>query len=82
MHREAKITSKGQVTIPHEVRRALDVEAGDKVIFEIDENGVHLRPHRPTSVWAKYEGIFREGEGLTLEEILSQIREMRGHDDR
>jgi AbrB family looped-hinge helix DNA binding protein len=30
----AKVTSKGQVTIPVEVRRALGVEAGDTLVFE------------------------------------------------
>lgn len=30
----AKITSKGQVTIPVEVRRALGVEEGDVLVFE------------------------------------------------
>ena len=73
MHREAKITSKGQVTIPREIRRVLRVEA--------DEDGVHLRPHRPTSAFARQEGILRQGEGMTLEEINAWIREMRGHDD-
>ncbi|HEX9092713.1 MAG TPA: AbrB/MazE/SpoVT family DNA-binding domain-containing protein [Coriobacteriia bacterium] len=30
----AKVTSKGQVTIPVEIRRALGVEAGDMLVFE------------------------------------------------
>lgn len=34
MQREAKITSKGQITLPREVRHALDVKAGDKLVFE------------------------------------------------
>lgn len=35
----ATITSKGQVTIPADVRRALDVEAGDRVEFVQVEPG-------------------------------------------
>lgn len=34
----AKVTSKGQVTIPIDVRRLLDIEAGDSVLFTIDED--------------------------------------------
>jgi AbrB family looped-hinge helix DNA binding protein len=34
----AAVTSKGQVTIPVEVRRRLGIDAGDKVEFIIDEN--------------------------------------------
>ena len=33
----AKLTTKGQITIPVEIRRKLDVEAGDKVVF-LEEN--------------------------------------------
>ena len=29
-----RVTSKGQVTIPVEIRRALDLEAGDGLLFE------------------------------------------------
>jgi hypothetical protein len=56
-------------------------QEGDSVVFEADEHGVHLRPARPTSVFARYAGIWREGEGLTVEEINAQIHEMRGHDE-
>jgi AbrB family looped-hinge helix DNA binding protein len=34
----AKITSKGQITIPHEIREKMDLKKGDKIIF-IEENG-------------------------------------------
>ena len=32
----ARITSKGQITIPAAVRRALDLDKGDEVIFELN----------------------------------------------
>lgn len=39
------ITSKGQVTIPAEVRRHLALHVKDKVVFEIEDDGtVVLRP--------------------------------------
>ncbi len=34
----AKLTTKGQITIPVEIRRKLHVDAGDKVVF-LEENG-------------------------------------------
>ena len=36
---EATITSKGQITIPKEVREALNVQAGDVLDFVINERG-------------------------------------------
>ncbi len=37
MKQTAALTSKGQVTIPIEVRRSLGLQKGDRVVFEIDE---------------------------------------------
>ena len=40
----ARITSKGQVTIPVEVRRTLDLHEGDQLLFETPrKDGVRLR---------------------------------------
>jgi antitoxin PrlF len=38
------ITSKGQVTIPREVRKELGVGSRDKIAFIIDDGDVHIRP--------------------------------------
>ena len=40
------LTSKGQVTIPGELRRALDLKPKDKVVFEFVHGEVHLKPVR------------------------------------
>ena len=37
--KSATITSKGQVTIPKEIRDYLKLEVGNKIGFVIDENG-------------------------------------------
>jgi AbrB family looped-hinge helix DNA binding protein len=37
-----RVTQKGQVTIPLEVRRALGIHPGSDVQFEIEENGARL----------------------------------------
>ena len=36
---EATVTSKGQLTIPKEVRERLAIEPGEKVLFRFDEDG-------------------------------------------
>jgi AbrB family looped-hinge helix DNA binding protein len=32
----AKVTSKGQVTVPKDVREALGIEAGDTIVFRVE----------------------------------------------
>lgn len=38
------VTSKGQVTIPVEIRRLLEVSPGDQVLFRVAEGSVELQP--------------------------------------
>ena len=38
----AKVMSKGQVTIPKDVRKVLGVESGDKVTFIVEGNTVRV----------------------------------------
>ncbi|HEV3305664.1 MAG TPA: AbrB/MazE/SpoVT family DNA-binding domain-containing protein [Candidatus Sulfotelmatobacter sp.] len=78
MQKQAKITSKGQVTVPLEVRRILGVRAGDKVIFEDDEAGIRVRPLRTRSAFAKYRGIGNPGIGSGRKNIARWLRELRG----
>lgn len=80
MKREAKITSKGQVTIPREIRRDLRVRKGDTLVFESDARGVYIRLLQPEDAFAEYEGAWREEEGMSTEEINAWLRELRGHD--
>ena len=35
----SKVTSKGQITLPHEIRKHLGVNYNDKVAFVIEPNG-------------------------------------------
>lgn len=37
-----RVTTKGQVTIPQDVRRRLGIEAGSEVDFEVDDDAVRL----------------------------------------
>ena len=38
MDRAAKVTSKGQVTVPKAVRDALDIKEGDEIVFRVEGN--------------------------------------------
>jgi len=78
MTRQAKVTSKGQVTIPLEIRRKLGVREGDKVIFEATDDQVTVRPASKESVFEKWRGIGNPGIGKGRAAILRYYREMRG----
>jgi antitoxin PrlF len=78
---KAKITSKGQITLPLAVRKRLGVGEGDIVTFELTNQGIHLTRDREPGVFAKWAGRFRSGRGRTADEIDQWLRSMRGHDD-
>lgn len=44
---KSRISSKGQVTVPADVRNRLGLEPGTVVMFEIRENGVLMRKGSP-----------------------------------
>jgi antitoxin PrlF len=81
MQKQAKITSKGQITVPIEVRRLLGVREGDRLLFETDSSGVHIRPVRNKNAFAKYAGIGNPGIPSGKKAINRWLREMRGHND-
>jgi antitoxin PrlF len=78
MQKQATITSKGQITVPREVRRILGVRAGDKLIFEDDKDGIRVRPFRNQSTFSKYRGIGNPGIGSGRKAIARWLRQMRG----
>jgi AbrB family looped-hinge helix DNA binding protein len=77
MKEQAKITSKGQITVPKRVRQSLGVEPGDSIVFEDQGDKVVVRPVRSESPFDKYRGIHRKGRGLSRDEIVRSIRELR-----
>ncbi len=81
MKKQARITSKGQITVPHEIRRALGVRPGDKLLFEKDGSGVRVRPVRTKSPFEKYRGIGSPGPpqaGRGRKAVVRWVRELRG----
>ena len=60
----AKITSKGQITIPNRIRRILKLEEGSSLGFAVTKDGVMMLPckveaHSPYTAkqWAKIEKL-------------------------
>ncbi len=77
MQSNAKITSKGQITIPLKVRQALGVKEGDRLVFEQNGREMVVRPEKRESRFAKYAGIGNPGIGKGRKAVIDFIREMR-----
>jgi AbrB family looped-hinge helix DNA binding protein len=81
--RIATVTSKGQVTIPVEIRRLLGAKAGDKLAFEPTPEGIKVVRQGEENRFEQFRGI---GNGIPeldggIDEIVRYMREMRGHDE-
>ncbi len=51
------VTRKGQITVPVAVRRALNLNEGDRVVVTLDANGARLE--RQGSIATQTAGMFR-----------------------
>ena len=81
MEQKARITSKGQVTIPKAVRDALGLKEGDSLLFEVKGDEVRVRAFRSPVSFADYAGAWSEGDGMSWDEVNDYVRDLRGHDD-
>lgn len=70
-----RVTSKGQVTIPQNVRLRLGIEAGSEVDFEVDGDAVRLVRRSPGSGAALVAGMRgRANKGMSTDEIMALTR--------
>ena len=74
----SKITSKGQVTIPHEIREELHLSTGSKLKFVIQNNSILLMPIN--NKLSDLKGILpKPKQALTILQMNNIIKEK---DDR
>lgn len=70
----AKVTSKGQVTLPREIRERLGVRDGDRVRFEVEDGHVVLYPQRDTPSFAGMVGLVPLPTGETAMSAIELMR--------
>ncbi len=70
---DSKITAKGQTTLPRAVREALALEAGDHVLYIIQDGEVRIRSVRP--IGRLFGMLKNAGPAVTLEEMERAIVE-------
>ena len=80
----AKVMSKGQVTIPKDVRKVLGISNGDRVTFVVENGSVRLinsAVYAMQMLQAQMKGE-AEQAGLTSEEdIMSRVKEVRAESE-
>lgn len=73
-----RVQERGQVTIPLKIRRKLKLEKGNMVVFVETKDGVMLVPVEVVASQALDQiGQALKGEGLSLDELIEQSRELR-----
>ena len=79
----AKVTSKGQITIPIDIRRKLGVKEGDKILF-VEEQGQIIMMNSSMDALRKAQAAFTgEAERLGLRDeqdvadLVSALRRER-----
>jgi len=78
----ARLTSKGQVTIPRSVRDALGLREGDAVIFRVIGDRAVLARTRNLLDLAGVVDVPEDRRGAAWEEIRLQARAGRRNDAR
>lgn len=70
-----RITTKGQVTVPKDIRELLGVTPGDQVEFTVTESRQVLvsRAISP-STFARYEGFLSRLAGRDPDQIVEEMR--------
>jgi antitoxin PrlF len=72
----AKVTSKGQITLPKKVREKLGVRPGEDVGFE-EKNGIfYIKKTVKESPFDKWIGRLKQLEGQQSDNL---VKELRGH---
>src|SRR5690625_4909140 len=70
---EAKLTSKGQITIPVEIRRLLNVKAGDHVSFQVNEQQVVMEgKKRPLTIQERFANYDFDQSNEELKEAMKE----------
>ena len=77
----AKVTTKGQITIPKAIRQLLGVDTGDKVLFyDLGDGSVAMRSARLSALrelQSAFDGAAEEAGIRNEDDVVELVREVR-----
>jgi len=76
----AKITSKGQVTLPIDIRRKLGVKEGDKILFVEEEGKIYILNASMEALRKAQAALAGEAQRAGLKhtyDVVAMIKERR-----
>lgn len=77
----AKVTSKGQITIPIEIRKKLGIKNGDKILFMEEGGRIYVINSSMDALREAQEAFAGEAQRTGLkndDDVMALIKEMRG----
>lgn len=73
----SRIQEKGQVTVPADIRRRLDLEKGDLVSFEEKDGSILMIPYKAPTDDIEVMDEFLRPHGITFQDLIDQMRDER-----
>ncbi len=70
----AKVTSKGQITIPKKVREKLGIIPGENIGFTEKEGVFYVKKTLKKSPFDKWVGTLKTHKGLKTDKIIKDLR--------
>ena len=70
----ATVTSKGQITIPKEIRDELGLVRGDEIEFVRRDGVIQITKRITVNPFEKYRGYFKDLEGQDVDELIEDWR--------
>ena len=70
----ARVTSRGRITIPNQVRERLGLRPGDEVAFVESAQGWHIRKEATGPRFDRYRGHLQHLRGRHPDELVEEMR--------
>lgn len=71
---KARVTSKGQITIPKEIREKIGLEPGKEVYFEEKDGVFYIKKKIKESPFDKWMGYLSSKKGQYPDKIIEELR--------